>query len=1022
MTNRLNVLINISINRLNTSFKVINRQSLRYLSQTMNNDIYNEEYWPPILRQKGQTLTRFKRFFYESDYQRKPQIESKSVNDLWLTKCHIIEPKEVVFTAKAKRKKESETIVMGKALMWLRDNEFVDNNFNAIQLNTQQIREWFDIINGPIHVKPIDEQLSNDMINFCDDFDDKLKDKLNEMIDKNSEKMLINCTEEGFAEEDKPNVIRNVFSNVIHNEPTDRTVKVRNNLLLKFLNERHKRQETDDSFRSLRQQIEELPINKYREQILKEINENRVIVISGDTGCGKTTQIPQMIFENEIKGGRGAFANIVVTQPRRLSAISISERVALEFGEEVIGKSIGYNVRFDKSVPMYSNGVILFCSAGILLRKIGYNPSLLGVSYIIVDEVHERDVITDFLLVLLKRALDLNENLKLIFMSASMNTNLLVNYFNCPLIEVPGRCFQVNNYYLNEFIENTGNHSFSIRNPKVDINLVTQLIVDIHRKKPDGAILCFLPGWAEIQAVDNQLNMLNIDSNLKVFAVHSRLSHSIQKQIFTRMPIGVRKVVLATNIAETSLTIDDVVYVIDTGLAKVMKYNSQFNVSNFGTNWISKANAKQRSGRAGRVTEGECYRLYTKELENSLMDEYMTPEMLRIPLENVVMSAKFHVPNESIHDFLSLVPQPPSNESIRRAVNILKDLNILDTKENLTILGKRVISFTSHPRLSVAMIYSVFFSCLKSMLPLVSHLSANREPFQVMPNAKSVIRSVKDNFSFDFISDHISMAALILEYQECIGDYPVYSEKIKNFIDDNHLHRYSMDFILDTIKLYASHLEESNFISRNEWISNKSHINSNFYRKSLITTALVPAFVSNYVRLIKGEIRNQKLKLDSIYPINAITGYKVKFVGESVFQKNLNAHQNVDQLTNSILIYFKSFFSEEAKMLTICDASQVSPIAIILFSMDRLTINKNYSKDECLVELNDNKHMKFKLRKVDMKLLIRLTQVLNIFFNWFITCKDINQLLSQDNQQYQKILDFHRDLIDLISDLVSTKS
>ena len=937
-------------------------------------DIYDESFFPPPLKQQGYSATKFKRYFNENNYERKPQLNSVSDNvGFWITRCQLFEPKECIFTGRAGKKKDSEGIAMAKALMWLRDNDYIDNSFDAIKTTEAQIRQFYELSNAPIDIKPIDNNLKKEMIRFCDDFDVQIKDNiinfsncdqnsLNDLkddMDYSVETEEIEEIERDATKEQHQRcaIVRNIFNNRPYEEPNQSDLVNREEQLKRLVELRAQREIYDEKFGQLKKKAYELPINKYKEQILNTIEENRVIVISGDTGCGKTTQIPQMIFENEILNERSAFTNIVVTQPRRLSAISIAERIAQELGEETVGQSIGYNVRFDKILPKYANGAILFCSSGILLRKLGINPSLKGVSHVIIDEVHERDVIIDFLLVLMKRVIDMNPNIKLILMSASMNADLFVKYFECPLIQIPGRCYDVKHFYLNDLshkIGNTSSIALSSTNPKTDINTIVELIAYIDRTKGDGAILVFLAGWLEIQALWTALKEKNsVQNNLLITPVHSRLPYSIQKLIFSKPAVGVRKVILATNIAETSLTIDDVVYVIDTGLAKEMGYNPKFNVSNFSTQWISKANAKQRSGRAGRVREGECYRLWSRDIEASYMKEFPTPEMLRIPLENVVMQTKLYCSNESVAQFLSSVPEPPPQSSIEKAIDVLKDIQVLDKKEELTLLGQTIVNFPMHPRLSVALVYSSFLSCLKSMLALVSYLSVNREPFQTMPDEKHLIRNVKNNYSFQFISDHLSSVGLVLEYQVLSEEANLMNE-LSTFREDNHLHRYSVESILETMKLFGSHLEQSNICDQS-WTDIGSDVNFNWHRKYLLISALVPAFMPNVVRLMRGEVRNQKIKTNCLNPIDINTGLRAKFVAESVFHTNFNSSPELDTLSNSLLLYYKSFFSEEARMLTVCDASIVSPIALLIYSNNKFDLDfsdkvlKTSNDSECVV-------------------------------------------------------------------------
>ena len=434
-----------------------------------------------------------------------------------------------------------------------------------------------------------------------------------------------------------------------------------------------------------------------------------------------------------------------------------------------------------------------------------------------------------------------------------------------------------------------------------------------------------------------------------------------------------------------------------------MKYNPLLNVANLGTRWISRANAKQRSGRAGRVQEGECYRVFTREVENALMEEFPTPEILRIPLENVVMQTKFHCPNELVAQFLSEVPQPPTCDAIKRAVDVLKDIKILDQNERLTTLGNRIINFSTHPRLSVALVYSAFFSCLRSMLPLISHLSANRHPFQVLPDQKQLIREVKTKNSSEIMSDHIPLIPLTIEYLELWENNRFVDLRL--FCEDNYLHRYSMNTSLDTIKLFASDLEQSQLICRNIWNCPKSVVNFNWHRTPLIMTALVPAFASNLVRFVRGEIRNQKIRDNTLSPIDVRTGAKVKFVSESVFHTNFNVSQQLESVSNSILTYFGSFYSEDARMLTICDASIISPFALLLFADNKFKFNfddniiKNIANDECIIQLHNNQYLQFRIKREDLELLSRWNKILNLFFDWFVSQRPFKDTETEENQQ-----------------------
>lgn len=307
-----------------------------------------------------------------------------------------------------------------------------------------------------------------------------------------------------------------------------------------------------------------------------------------------------------------------------------------------VGDTIGHHVRLNKNLPK-TKGAILFCSTGMLLRKLCGNPNLEGVSHVIVDEVHERNIQIDFLLILLKRLIEHNRDVKLLLMSASFNTFSFSQYFKCPVIHIPGKVYPVKEYFLEDLIETVPEVSrLARRDPTLDTNLVTKVIDHIHTTQGQGAILCFLPGWHDIVTVKNTLLENPIRDELVIRCAHSRLPHEEQKLIFERATYGKRKVILATNIAETSITIEDVVFVVNSGLHKGTSFDEERGVASLGTRWVTKANVRQRRGRAGRVRNGVCYNLFTRKTLME-MDDYPMPELLRMPLESVILDCKVSV-------------------------------------------------------------------------------------------------------------------------------------------------------------------------------------------------------------------------------------------------------------------------------------------------------------------------------------------------------------------------------------------
>lgn len=331
----------------------------------------------------------------------------------------------------------------------------------------------------------------------------------------------------------------------------------------------------------------------FRQEILDSLEANRVLLIKGDTGCGKSTQVPQFIIDAFTEGNKANECNILVSQPRRISAISLANRVARE-RYETVGDVVGYHVRLQNSIPR-SPGSILFCTTGMLLQRIQGNPTLDGVSHVIIDEAHERTLQIDMLLALLKRTLNVNRSLKIIIMSATVNVELFQQYFSCAVIDVPGKVYPVKMHFLDDMGLFKGdpqsNNSYAgITIPYEKIVLLIQWIM---KNKPPGAILCFLPGWQEIRCLQDMLERSRVPNNY-IMPLHSKLSIDAQQKIFDPVPETAQKIILATDIAESSITIQDVSYVIDTVLKKEMQWNEEKYMYSLKTTWVSQANICQR--------------------------------------------------------------------------------------------------------------------------------------------------------------------------------------------------------------------------------------------------------------------------------------------------------------------------------------------------------------------------------------------------------------------------------------------
>ncbi|CAH8282310.1 unnamed protein product [Eruca vesicaria subsp. sativa] len=610
-----------------------------------------------------------------------------------------------------------------------------------------------------------------------------------------------------------------------------------------------------------------LPITSFRDAITSAVESNQVILISGETGCGKTTQVPQYLLDHMWSSKRET-CKIVCTQPRRISAMSVSERISCERGES-IGDNIGYKVRLQSKGGKHSS--VVFCTNGILLRVLvgkGSGSYVSDITHIIVDEIHERDCYSDFVLAIIRDLLPSNPHLRLILMSATLDAERFSGYFGgCPVVRVPGFTYPVRTLFLEDVLSilksggdnhlSSGNLSLpdekldltdedklaldeaiilawtndefdalldlvsSRRSPEiydyqhqstmltplmvfagkgrisdvcmllsfgadwnlkskdgmtalelaetenhleaaqiirehaessqsnsqqgqqlldkymatinpeqVDVSLIQQLMRKICGDSEDGAILVFLPGWDDINRTRQRLldsPFFSDGSRFDIICLHSMVPAGEQKKVFSRPPRGCRKIVLATNIAESAVTIDDVVYVIDSGRMKEKSYDPYSNVSTLQSSWVSKANAKQREGRAGRCQPGICYHLYSR-LRAESMPEFKVPEIKRMPVEELCLQVKILDPNCKTNDFLQKLLDPPVDQSIANALSILQDIGALTPEEELTELGEKFGHLPVHPLISKMLFFAVLVNCLDPALTLAC-AADYKEPF-----------------------------------------------------------------------------------------------------------------------------------------------------------------------------------------------------------------------------------------------------------------------------------------------------
>ncbi|XP_065647336.1 ATP-dependent RNA helicase A protein isoform X3 [Hydra vulgaris] len=543
----------------------------------------------------------------------------------------------------------------------------------------------------------------------------------------------------------------------------------------------------DSNFVSMLEQRKELPVYKYKQQIIELVNENQVVIIRGATGCGKTTQVPQYILDDFILKSAGDQCNIVVTQPRRISATSVAERVATE-RSEFLGNSIGYSVRFDSILPR-SHGSILFCTTGVLLRRM--ENGLTGISHIFVDEVHERDINSDFLLIILREMVSVFPNLRIVLMSATIDTNIFSQYFNnCPVLEIDGFLHPVQEYFLEDIIQLIGynppipekkkkkvsdieeevnlnticdaEYSIQTKNVMAQISeteisngLIVALLLHITSLENPGAILIFLPGWNAIFKLLGHLQQHQVFGSQKYLLIplHSQIPRADQAKVFKPAPHGVQKIILSTNIAETSITIDDVVFVIDACKAKVKQFTSHNNMNNYSTLWASQSNLDQRKGRAGRVQPGFCFHLISKARYQKLA-KYMIPEILRTPLHILVLSIKL-LKLGKVVDILNKAMEPPAMDAVFDSLELLKEMKALEENETLTPLGYILSKLPIEPKLGKMMV----LGCILNVGDAVCTLAASMcflGPFEKLAESKNV-EWVHKKFAGSKNSDHLAM-------------------------------------------------------------------------------------------------------------------------------------------------------------------------------------------------------------------------------------------------------------------------
>uniref|UniRef100_A0A1A8UM43 RNA helicase n=1 Tax=Nothobranchius furzeri TaxID=105023 RepID=A0A1A8UM43_NOTFU len=918
-----------------------------------------------------------------------------------------------------------------------------------------------------------------------------------------------------------------------------------------------------DSFRC------SLPVYEQQERIVQLIRENRVVLIVGETGSGKTTQISQYLLDDSSRKGQPC--RIFCTQPRRLAAIAVAERVAAERGESV-GQTVGYHIRLESRVSPKTQ--LTFCTSGVLLRTLmAGDTSLTTVTHVIVDEVHERDGLTDFLLTKLRDVLQKIPTLKLILSSAALDTDLFLQYFGfCPVIQLKGRQFDVKELFLEDILRLTGfnrkdvskyaeetqrqekkqkcltewceavelcaedkrnnqmsapsflhdgdfedeedssvykldndgaeqpepwlvkemdscisniflhndqeafsqllnlilnecvpvdymhsetgstalmvaagrgftsqiqqllslgadinlkaangwtaldfakhfqqteamdflrssiplvegseleddalmqhgapelnaeeqellrvyHHSFD--DQRVDLDLIMTLLHNICSTTSDGAVLIFLPGYDEIVSLRDRIMFAdkgfftNPDS-YQVLTLHSDMQTLDQKKAMKPSPPGIRKIILSTNIAETSITINDVVFVINSGKVKEKSFDTLSRVSMLKTVWVSKASVLQRKGRAGRCQPGVCFHLFSR-LRFNNMQEFQVPQLLRMPLQELCLQTKLLAPSCPVHEFLSRAPQPPPSHAIKSAVQMLKTIDALDQNEDLTDLGYHLADLPVEPHLGKMVLCAVMLKCLDPILTIACTL-AYRDPF-VLPTDGSQKRAALESrrrFTSNSFSDHMALLRVFQAWQKARSD-----GWERSFCQKNFLSQATMDMILGMRTQLLGQLRAIGFV-RARGGSDIRDVNLNSENWAMVKAALVAGMYPNLVHINKET---------SVFSSNREK--KVHFHPTSILsQLQSSTSKSAKTLPTDWLIYDE--MSRGHRMASVRCCTLVTSITIAIFAgstqpscsgLQEPTVHK--TNDGPLDDLSDSDSEELTEMKIDDWLVFQLDQ------------------------------------------------
>ncbi|CAH2355664.1 pre-mRNA-splicing factor ATP-dependent RNA helicase-like protein Prp2p [[Candida] railenensis] len=608
---------------------------------------------------------------------------------------------------------------------------------------------------------------------------------------------------------------------------------------------------TDTVIRTGREKMsairQSLPVFQYREKFLDLIEANQILIVVGETGSGKTTQLPQYL--NEAGYSKKGTKMIGCTQPRRVAATSVATRVAEEMGVK-LGEEVGYNIRFeDVSDPQKT--VVKYLTDGMLLREFLTDPELSSYGALMIDEAHERTVSTEIILSLLKDILEIRKDLKLIVASATINAQKFSDFFDgAPIFQIPGRRFPVDIHYT--------------KNPEANyIQAAITTVFQIHTTQPKlekeegGDILIFLTGQDEIETMQESLeeaaSKLEVKDQLMICPIYANLPPDQQQKIFEPTPPKCRKIVLATNIAETSITIDGVSYVIDPGYVKENVFNPISGMESLVVVPCSKASADQRAGRAGRVGPGKCFRLYTKWSFYNELQANPTPEILRVKLTSIVLLLL----SIGVTDLIGFqFMDPPSPETLMKSFELLYALGALNSQGGLTKIGRMMIEFPIDVMFAKALISSTKFGISSEILSIISMLSESSNLFYRPKDKREAADKRKEKFHREE-GDHFMLLDIWNEWVD-VG----YSNQ---WCQDNFLQYKTLKRVKDVREQLKRQCIRAGISDETTEVSKMSKKNNKIIQ---IQKALTSGFFPNVARLSKMGDSYRTLKKNQVIYIH----------------------------------------------------------------------------------------------------------------------------------------------------------